>query len=159
MGRPTTTEIRETEEDASEAVKVALIISGADKTRFRTAQKQASQQLPVGHRSIPQHLREGHVHPWKLSQHEDKQAVPRRQHQKRSCVHPARRERMRTWGLWGQSRTWQPGKRWNSRRQRRRYQFRHDRIGGSSKHGRDAKSEQGGGLALLQLRQNGPLGI
>jgi hypothetical protein len=34
VGRPTTIEIREAEEDASEAEKVALLINGADKTRF-----------------------------------------------------------------------------------------------------------------------------
>ena len=34
MGRPTTMEIREAEEDASKVVKAALLISGADKTRF-----------------------------------------------------------------------------------------------------------------------------
>ncbi len=33
VGRRTTTEIREAEEDTSEAVKAALLINGADKTR------------------------------------------------------------------------------------------------------------------------------
>ena len=53
MGRPTTTEIREAEEDASEAVKAALLISGADKTRFGRLKDELANNYLLGTDQYP----------------------------------------------------------------------------------------------------------
>ena len=53
VGRPTTTEIREAEEDASEAVKAALLISGADKTRFRRLKDELANNYLLGTDQYP----------------------------------------------------------------------------------------------------------
>ncbi len=53
MGRPTNTEIREAEEDKSEAVKVALLISGADKTRFGRLKEELANNYLLGTDQYP----------------------------------------------------------------------------------------------------------
>ena len=53
VGRPTTTEIREAEEDASQAVKAALLISGVEKTIFEKVKDKLANNYLLGRDQYP----------------------------------------------------------------------------------------------------------
>ena len=53
MAKPTVAEITKAEEDASEAVKAALLISGADKTRFGRLKNELANNYLLGSDQYP----------------------------------------------------------------------------------------------------------
>ncbi len=96
VARPTATERKEAEDDATEAVKAALLISGADKMRFGWLKDELANNYLLGTDQYPDTYEKAMriLGNYKTS----RASRPYRGEgdRKRSRVHPARRKRTRT---------------------------------------------------------------